>query len=81
VIFAEFVARLEAIERLPVHTSCNPARMATMARAVLSLFVGILLASKHPSTTPGTPPRRSSKSIGMADKHFNCEGAILLLFA
>ena len=49
VIFAAFVARLAASDaRLPVHTSCNPAKIATIATAVFSLFAGTFARQQAP---------------------------------
>src|SRR6266568_5348438 len=49
----------------PDHTSCRPAQMATAATTAFSLRAGTFRASKHPRTTPGTPPASTSSKMGV----------------
>jgi hypothetical protein len=46
-------------ERTPDHTSCSPAQMAITATTAFNFCAGTLLASMHPSNTPGIPPARN----------------------
>jgi hypothetical protein len=48
--------------REPLHTSCNPARMAIAAIVALSSRAGTRREKRQPINTPGTPPASSCHS-------------------
>src|SRR6266849_2391379 len=61
--FAAVRCSLSLVE--PAQTNCKPAKIAIIATTVLSLAAGILRASRHPNTMPGTPPASSCARTGM----------------
>ena len=57
-----FVGRLTAIDREPLQTSCNPAKIAIPAITNFSFRAGTRFANRQPINTPGTPPARICSS-------------------